>query len=221
MSVAQSLYEGIALPEGQVGLITYMRTDSVAIASGAVGEAREVIGQRYGAEFVPEQPERLPHAERAAPRRRTRRSGRPASRGRRSRCGRTSSPTSCRLYDLIWKRALASQMAPARFDQVGVDVSADRYTLHAGARKRIFDGYQALYVEGKDDEEDERLTILPDLQDGEAAGPDRRCRAEQHFTQPPPRFTEATLIKALEEHGIGRPSTYAPDHRDDPRSAAT
>jgi len=112
-------------------------------------------------------------------------------------------PDELRLYDLIWKRALASQMAPARFDQVGVDVSADRYTLHAGARKRIFDGYQALYVEGKDDEEDERLTILPDLQDGEALDL-IGLSSEQHFTQPPPRFTEATLIRALEERGIGR-----------------
>jgi DNA topoisomerase-1 len=100
-------------------------------------------------------------------------------------------------------------MAPARFDQVGVDVTADRYTLHAGARKRIFDGYQALYVEGKDDEEDERLTILPDLQDGEPLDL-IGLSSEQHFTQPPPRFTEATLIRALEERGIGRPSTYAP-----------
>jgi len=118
-------------------------------------------------------------------------------------------PDEFRLYELIWKRALASQMAPARFDQVSVDIGAGRYTLHAGAAKRIFDGYQAVYIEGRDDEEDERLSVLPDLVEGEPLDL-ASLSSEQHFTQPPPRFTEATLIKALEEHGIGRPSTYAP-----------
>ena len=118
-------------------------------------------------------------------------------------------PDEFRLYELIWKRALASQMAPARFDQVGVDVAAGRYTLHAGAAKRVFDGYQAVYIEGKDDEEDERLSVLPELTQGEPLDLESLA-SEQHFTQPPPRYTEATLIKALEEHGIGRPSTYAP-----------
>ncbi len=100
-------------------------------------------------------------------------------------------------------------MTPARFDLVGVDVEAGRYTLHAGTSKRVFDGYQAVYVEGQDDEQDERMAVLPELVEGEAlrlAG----LESEQHFTQPPPRFTEASLIKVLEEHGIGRPSTYAP-----------
>jgi DNA topoisomerase-1 len=208
MSVAQSLYEGIALPEGQVGLITYMRTDSVAMASGAVAESRDVVRGRYGAEFVPDKPN--------AYRTRTRGAQEAHEAIRPSSFARTPEslmaylkPDELRLYDLIWKRALASQMAPARFDQVGVDVSAGRYTLHAGARKRIFDGYQALYVEGRDDEEDERLTILPDLADGEPLDL-LGVSSEQHFTQPPPRFTEATLIRALEERGIGRPSTYAP-----------
>jgi DNA topoisomerase-1 len=208
MSVAQSLYEGVALPEGQVGLITYMRTDSVAMASGAVSEARDVVGGRYGTEFVPERPN--------AYRTRTRGAQEAHEAIRPSSFTRTPDSVSAhlkpdehRLYDLIWKRALASQMAPARFDQVGVDVSAGRYTLHAGARKRVFDGYQALYVEGRDDEEDERLAVLPDLADGEALDL-LGLSSEQHFTQPPPRFTEATLIRALEEHGIGRPSTYAP-----------
>ncbi|HEX5578526.1 MAG TPA: type I DNA topoisomerase, partial [Candidatus Limnocylindria bacterium] len=208
MSVAQSLYEGIALPEGQVGLITYMRTDSVAMASGAVGEAREVVGTRYGAEFVPERPNAFRTRTRGA--QEAHEAIRPSSFARTPESlSAHLKPDELRLYDLIWKRALASQMAPARFDQVGVDISADRYILHAGARKRIFDGYQALYVEGKDDEEDERLTILPDLQDGELLDL-LGLSSEQHFTQPPPRYTEATLIRALEERGIGRPSTYAP-----------
>jgi DNA topoisomerase-1 len=208
MSVAQSLYEGVSLPEGQVGLITYMRTDSVTIGAGAVAEARKVVEQRYGKEFVPDRPNAYRTKTRGA--QEAHEAIRPSSFARTPESLMTHlKPDELRLYDLIWKRALASQMAPARFDQVGVDVTADRYTLHAGARKRIFDGYQALYVEGKDDEEDERLTILPDLQDGEPLDL-IGLSSEQHFTQPPPRFTEATLIRALEERGIGRPSTYAP-----------
>jgi DNA topoisomerase-1 len=208
MSVAQRLYEGISLPEGQVGLITYMRTDSVAMAAGAVAEAREHIGRRHGPDFVPERPNAFRTKSRGA--QEAHEAIRPSSFDRTPESVQAFlKPEEHRLYELIWKRALASQMAAARFDQVGVDVLADRYTLHAGARKRVFDGYQALYVEGKDDEEDERLAVLPDLAEGEALRL-ADLLAEQHFTQPPPRYTEATLIKALEEHGIGRPSTYAP-----------
>jgi DNA topoisomerase I len=208
MSVAQSLYEGVALAEGQVGLITYMRTDSLAMAASAVAEAREVVAQRHGDEFVPEKPNTFRTKSRGA--QEAHEAIRPSSFARTPESiAAHLKPDELRLYELIWRRALASQMAPARFDQVGVDVTAGRYLLHAGARKRVFDGYQALYVEGKDDEEDERLTVLPDLKDGE--GVDLAdLTSEQHFTQPPPRYTEATLIKALEEHGIGRPSTYAP-----------
>jgi len=208
MSVAQGLYEGVALPEGQVGLITYMRTDSLVMASSAVAEARALILERYGAESVPTKPNAFRTKSRGA--QEAHEAVRPSSFARTPQSiAAHLKPDELRLYELIWRRALASQMAPARFDQVGVDVTAGRYTLHAGARKRVFDGYQALYIEGKDDEEDERLAILPDLNEGE--GLDLRDLAsEQHFTQPPPRFTEATLIKALEEHGIGRPSTYAP-----------
>jgi DNA topoisomerase I len=208
MSVAQSLYEGISLPEGQVGLITYMRTDSVSMASGAVAEAREVIGRRFGAELLPARPNAYRTKARGA--QEAHEAIRPSSFARLPESVRAAlKPDEHRLYELVWRRAIASQMAPARFDVVGVDVEAGRYTLHAGASKRIFDGYQAVYVEGRDDEEDERLTVLPDLREEEPltlAG----LNAEQHFTQPPPRYTEATLIRALEEHGIGRPSTYAP-----------
>ena len=208
MGVAQSLYEGVALPEGQVGLITYMRTDSLSIASVAVAEARGVIAERFGAEFVPDKPNAYRNRSRGA--QEAHEAIRPSSFSRLPETLRAQlKPDEFRLYELIWKRAIASQMAPARFDQVGVDVSAGRYTLHAGARKRVFDGYQAVYVEGRDDEEDERLAVLPDLREGEPLD-QAAVAAEQHFTQPPPRYTEATLIKALEEHGIGRPSTYAP-----------
>jgi DNA topoisomerase-1 len=210
MSAAQKLYEGIALPEGQVGLITYMRTDSVALASGAVAEARNVIGSRYGADFVPKRPNAYRTKSRGA--QEAHEAIRPSSFARTpdSVRGHLRSDE-YRLYELIWKRAMASQMVPARFELVGVDIRADqRYTLHAGASKRVFDGYQAVYVEGRDDEEeDERLAVLPELRDGEPLTL-LDLLSEQHFTQPPPRFSEASLIKALEEHGIGRPSTYAP-----------
>ncbi len=208
MRAAQSLYEGVALPEGQVGLITYMRTDSVAMASGAVAEARNVVGERYGDEFVPKRPNTYRNRSRGA--QEAHEAIRPSSFARTPESLRAHlKPDELRLYDLIWKRALASQMAPARFDQVGVDVRAGRYTLHAGAAKRVFDGYQAVYIEGSDDEQDERLNVLPELVEGEPLALEALA-SEQHFTQPPPRYTEATLIKALEEHGIGRPSTYAP-----------
>ncbi|MEP7081804.1 MAG: type I DNA topoisomerase [Chloroflexota bacterium] len=208
MSVAQRLYEGVSLPEGQVGLITYMRTDSVAMASGAVAEARDLIGRRYGADFVPAKANAYRTKSRGA--QEAHEAIRPSSFARTPESLRVHlKPEELRLYELIWKRALASQMAPARFDLVGVDVEAGRYALHAGTSKRVFDGYQAVYVEGQDDEQDERLAVLPELGEGEAlrlAG----VESEQHFTQPPPRYTEASLIKVLEEHGIGRPSTYAP-----------
>ncbi len=208
MSVAQSLYEGVSLTEGQVGLITYMRTDSVAMASTAVAEARAVIAERFGDELLPQRPNAFRTKARGA--QEAHEAIRPSSFARLPESLRGAlKPDEYRLYELIWRRAIASQMPPARFDQVGVDVEAGRYTLHAGASKRIFDGYQAVYVEGRDDEQDERLVVLPDLREGEPLTL-ADLLSEQHFTQPPPRYTEATLIRALEEHGIGRPSTYAP-----------
>jgi DNA topoisomerase-1 len=208
MRAAQALYEGIALPEGQVGLITYMRTDSVAMAAGAVSEARTVIADRFGAALVPSRANAFRTRSRGA--QEAHEAIRPSSFARDPALLRGHlKPDEFRLYELIWRRAMASQMAPARFHQVGVDVQAGRYTLHAGAARRVFDGYQAVYIEGRDDEEDERLSVLPDLSEGEPLDL-AELVAEQHFTQPPARYTEATLIKALEERGIGRPSTYAP-----------
>jgi DNA topoisomerase-1 len=210
MSAAQRLYEGVALPEGQVGLITYMRTDSVAMSSGAVAESRQLIGERYGGDFVPKRPNSYRTRSRGA--QEAHEAIRPSSFARTPESVRGHLKSDeYRLYELIWKRAVASQMVPARFEQVGVDVRAgDRYLLHAGASKRVFDGYQAVYVEGRDEpDEDERLAVLPDLVDGEPLTL-LDLSSEQHFTQPPARFSEASLIKALEEHGIGRPSTYAP-----------
>ncbi len=208
MRIAQRLYEGVELPDGQAGLITYMRTDSVAMASSAVGEARAVIGQRWGDDFVPKRPNafrsRIKGAQEAHE------AIRPTSFARTPESLRgVLKPEELRLYDLIFKRALASQMSPAVFDVVSVDVEAGRYGLRASASRRVFDGYQAVYVEGRDEEEEAQPSVLPDLAEGE----ELRLRdlvSDQHFTQPPARFTEATLIKALEERGIGRPSTYAP-----------
>jgi DNA topoisomerase-1 len=208
MRIAQRLYEGLDLPEGHAGLITYMRTDSVAIAASAVSEARLVIGQQFGDAAVPKRPNAYRARTKGA--QEAHEAIRPSSFARTPDAVRGAlKPEELRLYELIWKRALASQMLPARFDQVAVDVSAGRYTLRATASKRVFDGYQALYVEGRDDEEDEAQAVLPELRDGEPLE-QRGVLSEQHFTQPPPRYTEATLIRALEERGIGRPSTYAP-----------
>jgi DNA topoisomerase-1 len=208
MAAAQALYEGISLPEGQVGLITYMRTDSVAMASSAVGDARQVIASRYGDASVPERPNAFRTRSRGA--QEAHEAIRPSSFARTPESIEGAlKPDQARLYDLIWRRAIASQMAAAVFDQVGVDVEAGRYLLHAGARKRVFDGYQAVYIEGRDEEEDADAPRLPDLEVGESLDL-VDLAADQHFTEPPPRYSEATLIKALEEHGIGRPSTYAP-----------
>jgi DNA topoisomerase-1 len=208
MSAAQALYEGIALPGGQEGLITYMRTDSVAMAAGAVAEARDVIGNRFGAAFVPERPNAFRTKTRGA--QEAHEAVRPSSFARTPESVQGAlKPDQFRLYDLIWRRAIASQMAAALFDQVGVDVEAGRYLLHAGTRRRVFDGYQAVYIEGRDEEDEDAATRLPELAIGEALDL-VDLSAEQHFTEPPPRYSEATLIRALEEHGIGRPSTYAP-----------
>jgi DNA topoisomerase-1 len=208
MSAAQALYEGIALPGGQEGLITYMRTDSVAMAAGAVAEARDVIGNRYGAPFVPERPNAFRTKTRGA--QEAHEAVRPSSFARTPESVQGAlKPDQFRLYDLIWRRAIASQMAAALFDQVGVDVEAGRYLLHAGTRRRVFDGYQAVYIEGRDEEDEEAAMRLPELAIGEALDL-VDLSAEQHLTEPPPRYSEATLIRALEEHGIGRPSTYAP-----------
>ena len=208
MRIAQRLYEGVALQEGQVGLITYMRTDSVTIAGTAIAEARAVIGERYGAAFVPQRANAYRSTAKGA--QEAHEAIRPTSFTRTPESLRGSlKPEELRLYDLIYKRALASQMTPAVFDVVSVEIEAGRYGLRAGASRRIFEGYQAVYVEGRDDEEEAEPSVLPDLREAEPLDL-VDLTSTQHFTQPPPRYTEASLIKALEERGIGRPSTYAP-----------
>ena len=210
MSVAQRLYEGIRTSEGQVGLITYMRTDSTAIAGIAMGEAREVIGERYGQPYA--MPKGRVYKTRSKGAQEAHESIRPTS-FRRDPDSMAASlkADELRLYRLIWQRALASQMSAKELETATIDLTDGGYELRASATKVLFDGFAIVYTEGRDDaagDDDEADTSLPALVEGAVTRVDE-VSPTQHFTEPPPRFTEATLIKALEEHGIGRPSTYA------------
>jgi len=211
MSIAQRLYEGADTPDGHVGLITYMRTDSTAIAGIAMGEAREVIGERYGSPFT--MPKGRVYKTKSKGAQEAHESIRPTSfrRDPDSLAG-TLKPDELRLYRLIWQRALASQMAPKELETTTVELADGPYELRASSTKTLFEGFSRVYTEGRDDgsDEDEEGSgrRIPELAEGDPTTV-RDVTPTQHFTEPPPRFTEATLIKALEEHGIGRPSTYA------------
>ncbi len=217
MRVAQQLYEGINIgAEGEVGLITYMRTDSTNVAGSAVQEARRVIERKFGADYMPKSPRSYRRKVKGA--QEAHEAIRPTSVGREPEAlQRQLNRDQLRLYRLIWQRMLASQMADARFDSTRVDVAASGasgavYLFRANGRVLRFKGHLALYTEGMDDsqsDENEETSPLPALEQGDALD----ClglAADQHFTKPPPRYTEATLIKELEQAGIGRPSTYAP-----------
>ncbi len=215
MAVAQQLYEGIAIPgQGQVGLITYMRTDSLNIAQGARDEAGAYVTNKFGADFLP--PEQRIYKTKAKGAQEAHEAVRPTSVFRAPADMKASlSSDQNRLYTLIWQRFVASQMADAVFDQVsveidaGVDTQPEPYLLRASASHMRFPGFRQVYIEGRDTSEDEDAEkLLPDLN---AADLLRLLdvQPDQHFTEPPPRYTEATLVKALEENGIGRPSTYA------------
>ena len=209
MSIAQRLYEGVDTGEGQVGLITYMRTDSTAIAGVAMGEAREVIGQRYGAEYT--MPKGRVYKTKSKGAQEAHESVRPTSfRRDPDSLERSLKPDELRLYRLIWQRALASQMAPKELETTTIELADGAYELRASATKVLFDGFARVYTEGRDDgaDDDEETGRLPALAADDATSVEE-VTPTQHFTEPPPRYTEATLIKALEEHGIGRPSTYA------------
>ncbi len=213
MRLAQNLYEGIELGnEGSVGLITYMRTDSVRVANEARTEARGFVKKEFGADYVPKKPPVY-------------RSKKGAQEGHEAIRPTTvlRTPASLksalnrdqfRLYDLIWKRFVASQMAPALLDQTGFDIVGGDYLFRATGTVVRFPGFMSVYQEGTDDRSrredtgDEAVDTLPSLTEGEDIK-SRGIEPKQHFTQPPPRFTEATLVKELEERGIGRPSTYA------------
>lgn len=217
MQVAQQLYEGISIgAEGEVGLITYMRTDSTNVASAALKEANEYIKGEFGAEYAPRKPRAYTRKVKGA--QEAHEAIRPTSILRSPQNIRQHlNNEQFRLYDLIWKRMLASQMTDALFDSTRVDISAksaksdNEYLFRATGTVLKFAGFRTLYMEGSDDNSgaDEEAPPLPELADGDALDC-LKIAPEQHFTQPPPRYTDATLIRALEEQGIGRPSTYAP-----------
>jgi len=213
MRVAQKLYEGIALPgEDQVGLITYMRTDSVTLAEVAVTEIRELIAERYGANNVPETPREFKTKAKNA--QEAHEAVRPTSVARTPDDLKTVlDEDQLKLYSLIWKRTMACQMVPAVFDTVAIEMAAgpvdDGHRMRANGSVLVEPGFMAVYQEGKDDaKDDDGDRLLPEIVEGDIIKLDE-LRPEQHFTEPPPRFTEASLVKTLEEYGIGRPSTYA------------
>jgi len=208
MTVAQKLYEGIDIGEGAVGLITYMRTDSVALSTLATGEAKELITNRFGREYALAQPRVFKNKAKNA--QEAHEAVRPTLLANDPEAIRKHlSPDQYKLYRLIWRRTLASQMAAALLDATTVDIAAgERFTLRASGQVVRFPGFMKLYIEGTDEAEEEAEGTLPPLAEGEALTL-KDLQAEQHFTQPPPRYTEASLVKTLEENGIGRPSTYA------------
>ena len=216
MRLAQQLYEGVDFGEGSIGLITYMRTDSVNLAAEAVREMRDVIAQEYGKEAVSEEPRVYKTKSRNA--QEAHEAIRPTSAAiLPSRLDGKIDPDQFKLYALIWKRAVASQMSHALFDTVAVDMTPSKQA-HGGARTLlrangstlVKPGYMAVYQEDVDDgkPENESDRILPAMKEGDVVTL-LHVHGDQHFTEPPPRYSEASLVKALEEHGIGRPSTYA------------
>ena len=213
MRIAQQLYEGIDTGEGSVGLITYMRTDSVSLAAEAIREMRSFIETKYGTDYLPDHARRFKTRSKNA--QEAHEAVRPTSIFRvPQEIKQKLSWDQYRLYDLIWKRALASQMAHAVIDTVAVDFACGPGALlRANGATVVEQGFTVLYTEGKDDQKqaqpgDAADGKLPPLQAGDAATL-LQIRPEQHFTEPPPRYSEATLVKTLEEYGIGRPSTYA------------
>ncbi|MBA7673559.1 DNA topoisomerase 1 [subsurface metagenome] len=217
MAIAQQLYEGLPIGgEGSVGLITYMRTDSTRVAHAALTETRELIRERYGAEFMPPHARTFTTAVKGA--QEAHEAIRPTKIWREPNLIKQHlNAAQFKLYQLIWQRMVASQMSAALFNNTTVDIEAKRsdsrtkYLFRASSSVTSFPGFMTLYTAGKDEDEkeDRKGSILPQLEKGdelELLG----LSPEQHFTQPPLRFTEATLIKMLEQWGIGRPSTYAP-----------
>ena len=214
MMVAQQLYEGIELgEEGAVGLITYMRTDSHRVAPEAQDWAREFIEKTYGKNYVPEKP---PVYKSKASAQEAHEAVRPTYPDKKPQSIKQFlSKDQNALYSLVWNRFISSQMSPAQLDQTTLIIQSVQaggpvgpYELRASGTVVRFDGFMALYTEGKDEVEEENGLTLPALMEGESLKL-QNLLPKQHFTQPPPRYTEATLVKALEEKGIGRPSTYA------------
>jgi DNA topoisomerase-1 len=209
MKVAQSLYEGVSLGKAVTGLITYMRTDSVSLSREALSEIRGYITRNFGSDYLPKSPVSYRSTTKNA--QEAHEAIRPTSIAR--------TPESVapflnddqrKLYEMIWKRALSCQMTPAKLDTVAVDfsVGGPGNTFRATGQTMVFPGFYAVYHEDQDDASEEEDRRLPPLEKGDTV-PILRLYGEQHFTQPPPRYSEASLVKALEQYGIGRPSTYA------------
>jgi DNA topoisomerase-1 len=215
MALAQRLYEGVELgDEGSVALITYMRTDSVHVSNDALAQVRELIPERFGSNYLPEKPNYYKSKKDAQE---AHEAVRPTDVSRAPEDVHKYLPDDVfKLYQLIWQRFVASQMLPAIFDQTGIDISAGDYTFRASGSVQKFDGYLRVYqlpvanADRDDDEKDDEGEgkALPRVTEGQLLRLDQ-IRPDQHFTEPPPRYTEATLVKDLEEKGIGRPSTYA------------
>lgn len=208
MSIAQQLYEGVDIEgEGTVGLITYMRTDSLRISDEALSAARNLIAERYGRQFCPPSPR---HFRQKGSAQDAHEAIRPANVFLTPERIRGSvSNDQYRLYRVIWSRFIASQMAAAVYDSLTIDVDSAGYVFRANCTSMKFAGFTAVYEESRDGDEEENAKPLPDLKEGETVFLER-LNKEQKFTQPPARYTEATLIREMEETGIGRPSTYAP-----------
>lgn len=207
MAIAQQLYEGVELSgQGAVGLITYMRTDSLRLSEEALAAAKSFIEERYGRDYHPGTPRRF----------KTKGAAQDAHEAIRPSDVRLDPDSlakdltrdQLRLYRLIWSRFVASQMSNAVYDTAVIDTECKGHSFRSNHQSLRFSGFLAVYEEGRDDENEEKLDALPELREGEALR-HVESRPEQHFTQPPARYTEATLVKAMEEKGVGRPSTYA------------
>ena len=210
MQLAQRLYEGVDIGGETIGLITYMRTDGVDMAPEAVHGARRVIGKEFGDRYVPKMPRK--YTVKAKNAQEAHEAVRPTEMARLPKqIARAIEPDLARLYELIWTRTIASQMESADLERTTVDILAEsggrKLDLRANGQVIKFDGFLKLYQEGRDDEEDEEGSRLPPMVDGDPLTK-QKVEADQHFTEPPPRYTEATIIKKMEELGIGRPSTY-------------
>lgn len=209
MRIAQQLYEGMDVGNGTVGLITYMRTDSFSIATEAIAQIRDYVKKNFEAEYLPKTA--ITYKTKSKSAQEAHEAIRPTDINRTPASVRQYlTDEQFKLYEMIWKRALACQMSPAKFDAVSVDLSvgSDANLFRATGQTLVFPGFIAVYMEGTDDEEEESEAKLPHLETGEVLTVEK-IYGEQHFTEPPPRYGEASLVKILEEYGIGRPSTYA------------
>ena len=208
MMIAQQLYEGLEVKgHGTIGLITYMRTDSTRISNEAQEEAKRIIIEKYGKDFYPQTPNVYKSKKNAQD---AHEAIRPSYIGITPEEAKASlTNEQYKLYKLIWERFMASQMAPSIYKTLSIDIDANNYLFKATGSQIKFPGFMTLYIESTDDNVDEKDILLPNLTEGQSLK-EKKLLSEQHFTQPPARYSEAGLVRALEEKGIGRPSTYAP-----------